>query len=220
MKSNKFLQLITLVFTILVFSEPLKASPVPENEAIEWANQTGLKLISALGNPNLETKYQELDRLFEQDVDTPYLAKFVLGKYWKNLNAEQKAVYVPLFKRYVLSLYKNYPLDFKSDQLNYTINAARISGNYTDIFCTVDLPEKYANENLQNLKLEFKVGSVDGKIKIVDLKIGESSLLLTYRQRFMTMIKEADEDINWFLEDFEILTLSNEKNIQEKLEHL
>ena len=65
--------------------------------------------------------------------------------------------------------------------------------------------------------LEFKVAKTDGKIKIYDLKIGESSLILTYRNRFYTMMTEADEEVSWFLEDLETLTVSNEQNAQQKL---
>lgn len=213
MKSNKFLQLITFVFAFLALASFSKAAPVEESEAMAWANQTGFKLIEALGNPDVSEKYQTLDEMFEQDVDTVYLAQFVLGKYWKNLDENQKKVYVPLFQRYVLSLYKSYPLDFKTDGIDFTILSARRTGNYTDVFCKINLPKELANENLQTISLEFKLSQADGKIKIVDLKIGESSLLLTYRNRFYAMIKDVDEDMGWFLEDFETLTLSNEKNI-------
>ena len=45
----------------------------------------------------------------------------------------------------------------------------------------------------------------------IDIKVGENSLILTYRQRFQEMIKEADEDINWFMEDFELVANSVQK---------
>lgn len=217
MKSKIFLQLITAVFMFWCFSGHAKAAPVPEQEAVYWANATGYKLLEALGNPDLEQKYATLDAMFENDVDTGYLARFVIGKYWKTMDAAQKEQYLGLFKRYVLSLYKNYPLNFKTDGIDFTITAARINGNYTDIFCHVKLPEEMSSENLNSIGLEFKVTKNQGKIKIVDLKIGESSLLLTYRNRFYTMIKDVDEDMGWFLEDLETLTISNEKNAAESL---
>ena len=46
---------------------------------------------------------------------------------------------------------------------------------------------------------------------LTDIKIGESSLILSYRNKFYQMIKSADEDMEWFLEDFELTTVSAEK---------
>ena len=217
MKSKIFLQLITAVFILFAFSINAKASPVAEQQAVTWAQQTGYALIEALGNNNLASKYAALDKMFHEDVDTSYIAKFVIGKYWRLLNDEQKQTYLALFNRYVLSLYKNYPLDFNTENIKFEITSARINGNFTDVFCKVDLPENISSENLSYVMLEFKVAQTDGKIKIYDLKIGESSLLLTYRSRFYSMMMEADEDVSWFLEDLELLTQSNEQTAQEKL---
>lgn len=217
MKSKIFLQLITAVFMLFAFDVRAKTSPVDEAEAASWAQNTGHELIDALGNPDLQSKYDTLDKMFNEDVDTSYIAKFVIGKYWKIFDAEQKQAYLTLFNRYVLSLYKNYPLDFNTDGIDFEITSARINGNFTDIFCKVNLPENMASENLSYIMLEFKVAKTDGKIKIYDLKIGESSLILTYRNRFYTMMTEADEEVSWFLEDLETLTVSNEQNAQQKL---
>ena len=74
-----------------------------------------------------------------------------------------------------------------------------------------------ANENFDHVNLEFTLHEIGGKIKITDLKIGESSLLLTYRGRFYQMIKDVDEDFEWFLEDLETITVSNERNAEQNL---
>lgn len=217
MKSKIFLQLITAVFMFVSIIHLAAATPVPENEAVDWANTTGHKLIEALGNTDLEQKYAALDRMFEEDVDTQYLARFVIGKYWRTMDESQKEFYLQLFLRYILSLYKNYPLNFSTDNLDFTITSARINGDYTDVFCYVKLPEELSSEVFDSIGLEFKVTKNQEKIKIIDLKIGESSLLLTYRSRFYAMLKDVDEDISWFLEDLETLTVSNERNVAENL---
>lgn len=217
MKSKFFLQVITVVLGFFAFCLPANSAPVAENAAVEWANSTGAKLIEALGSSNLESKYAALDTMFANDVDGNYIARFVIGKYWKEMNAEQQKKYNALFNRYILSLYKNYPLDFETIDINFTITSARAGKFNTAVFCTVTLPEKMANENFDHVNLEFTLRETNGKIKITDLKIGESSLLLTYRGRFYQMIKDADEDIDWFLEDLETLTVSNERNAEQNL---
>ena len=71
---------------------------------------------------------------------------------------------------------------------------------------------------LQNLLLEFKLRKTADGIKILDLKLAESSLILSYRSRFYAMIAEDDGDMTWFLEDFRTSVESIERTNQLRLE--
>ena len=51
-----------------------------------------------------------------------------------------------------------------------------------------------------------------------DLKIAESSLLVTYRERFNKMIhQDNDDEIDWFLDDLMALTEDKERENELKL---
>lgn len=217
MKSKIFLQLIILLLSVFPFMHRAEAKSVPENQAYVWVEKTGYKLIDALANPDLDIKYQMVDEIFESHVDIQYMAKFVLGKYWRDLLPEQQETYLSLFKRYTLSLYKNYPLNFDAGNLNFKITTVNVSENFTDVGCLVKLPAQYTAQSIDSITIIFKLSQNQEEIKIVDLKIGESSLLLTYRSRFMRMIKDADEDMVWFLDDLANLAASNEKNAEMQL---
>ena len=53
-----------------------------------------------------------------------------------------------------------------------------------------------------------------------DLKIGESSLLIAYRERFYKMIhQDNDDEIDWFLEDLESITEDKEIENQHLLDN-
>lgn len=217
MKSKLFLQLIISFLFLTTAVLPCKAAAVAAGEAEAWVNQTGYRLIEALSDPNIETKHRVLDEMFENNVDTEYMARFVLSKYWKRLDDAQKETYLKLFKRYCLSLYKSYPLDFDLTGLDFDVVSSKAVGQYTDISCRVDLPEKFRTDSLKSINVTFKLSKDGDMIKIVDLKIGESSLLLTYRNRFVKMVQDVDEELDWFLEDLNDLTLSNEKNAEAML---
>ena len=217
MKKNCFLAFLTTICTACFLNFATFAAPVSATKAKDFINQTGYRLIEALGNPNLQEKYAVLDEMFQKNVDMPYLARFVMGKYFKQMTDEQKQTYLALFPRYVIGVYKSYPLDFGTEGLNFEILSSIPSGNYTDVFCRIDLPESLKTEKVPNIDVSFKLEEVENQPKIIDLKIGESSLLVSYRNRFYQMIMEADEDMSWFLEDFAALTDSAEKNAEEKL---
>jgi len=201
----------------LVLLIPFTAIAAPqEQDARLFVHNSGYALIDALQTQDLEQKYATLDNLFDEKADTYYIAKFVLGQYYREFDEQQKQQYHALFNRYIKSLYKNYPLDFETKNLNFDIVSVKKNNDFFDVGCLIDLPEKYRNENMQNVKVEFKLKTDDDQLKFVDFKIGEASMLLTLRSRFVQMMKDSDEEPSWFLQDFEDLTISNEAQVRQE----
>lgn len=218
MNSKSLIKIITEIFCYLIFINVSIAAPVQENIAKDWVNDTGRKLIDTLSNSNIEEKYMGLENIFNEDIDTNYMARFVIGKYWRLMNDEQQERYLSLFDRYAISLYKNYPLDFDTTGLDFNVVSVNQNQKFTDVTCSITLPEQFATETMKNINVKFKLSQENNKTKIVDLILGQSSLLQTYRNRFYNNIKELDEEMEWFLEDFHDMVLSSEKTAQEKFD--
>ena len=64
----------------------------------------------------------------------------------------------------------------------------------------------------------FRLRKQGKEIKIIDIKFAESSLILSYRNRFYQMVAEVEGDIEWFLEDLETTVVSTERTNQQKLQ--
>lgn len=218
MNSKSLIKIITEFLCCVMFVGISIAAPVQDNIARNWVNDTGRKIINTLSNPNIEEKYVQLENIFNEDIDTDYMARFVIGKYWRLMNNEQQQRYLSLFDRYAISLYKNYPLDFDTTGLDFEIVAVNQNQKFTDVICSITLPEQFATETIKNINIKFKLSQENNKTKIVDLILGQSSLLQTYRNRFYNNIKELDEEMEWFLEDFQDMVLSSEKTAQEKFD--
>lgn len=211
MKRNLFLLLIIAFCTLSgsVMANP----PIPTPEAKAWVEDKGDMLLDAFAMTDLKVKYQTLDDLFLKYVDLPYISKFVIGKYWKAMTKEQQDQYQNLFKRYALGVYKSFPLTFV-DRVDYKVDRVGRKGKLTEVVTIIDLKK----ENLQAINLTFYLDKQKDGIKIVDMKLLESSLILSYRSRFQQMVLETDEDMAWFLEDFETSVKSIEINNQNKLQ--
>lgn len=203
----------------IIFTQNVHADNVNSNDATAWVNQTGQKFIDALSTSDMDQKFSILDKMFEEDVDIDYMARFVMGRYWKSMDSDQQNQYVELFGRYALSVYKNYPLNIDTTGIDFTITSVSQNQKFTDVTCSVTLPEELATENMKHINLKFKLTQNNNKIKIVDLVLAESSLLTTYRTRFQTMIAELDGEISWFLEDFNDMVVSSEKNAEKKAQY-
>ena len=220
MKIKSFLQLIILFFGIFCFNAG-NASALTPQAAKQWAQNKGEQILQILSAPNSAQKYAELDTILAQDIDLDHAAKFVVGKYWRQMTPEQQAEYVPLFKRYVSALYKSVPLDIKTDSIHFQIDKTAQTSAGTEVWCTIFAPqiEKTADEKSQGgIKVLFILTDANGHIQVRDLKVEESSLLLSYRDRFYKMIHEdSDDDMTWFLEDLTALTQDTEEKNAQKL---
>ena len=75
----------------------------------------------------------------------------------------------------------------------------------------------FLGNDSQDVTLIFRLHKVDGVIKAVDVKVAESSLLLAYRSKFYEMIAQDDGEIEWFLEDLEMLASSLEHSLNENV---
>ena len=219
MKSKKFLQLIIVCFFSLNAFSAIAAGPIA-SEAKLWAEEKGQLLLDTFQVKDLAKKHSLLDELFLKHVDLPYVSKFIIGKHWREMTPEQQSRYQKLFTRYALGVYKSFPLTFDKP-ITFSINNADVSKDYTDVWALIDMGGNLANQNQQqpqNFNVMFRLRKQGKEIKIIDIKFAESSLILSYRNRFYQMVAEVEGDIEWFLEDLETTVVSTERTNQQKLQ--
>jgi len=214
MKLKCFLQLIILFLLSFACSNICRAESIQVQEAQNWAESKGQEILGILTAEADEDKFIKLDEIIDNDVDLDYAARYVVGKYWRLMTDEQKKTYLPLFRRYTKGLYKSYSVDLKKGDVDFSVDKALPTKVGADVFCTVKInavEQKVDDDSKGGVKAIFSLAKVDGRIKVRDLKIEESSLLRAYRERFYKMIHEDNEDeIDWFLESLEEIVQDNE----------
>lgn len=212
MKSNIFLQVITGCIALLA-ANVCRADSLSTTEALDFAATKGKELLMSFQEPDLAKRYQELDTMFTKYIDIDYVSRFVMGRYWRVMTPDQQKIYQDTFVRYGLSYYKTLPLDYAKN-LTYEIKGAEAEGKFVNVATNVHI--QLGNE-AQDVTLIFRLHKNGSVIKAVDVKVAESSLLLTYRGKFYEMIAQNDGEISWFLEDLEDLTASMEHNLRENV---
>ena len=168
MKIKYFLQLIIL-FLSLFFSPLAKSGNLNAVEAEKWALEKGKEILQILADKNLERKYVELDKILYNDVDLDYAARFVVGRYWRKMNDEQKKKYVPLFKRYTAALYKSFPLDVKEGSVGFQIEKIIPDDAFFDVVCSIKLnnSEKRQNDSVAGGRVNVIFSLVKPEQKIM-----------------------------------------------------
>lgn len=216
MKSKQFLQLIICCFFLMGTGQAFCKAPDAQTAKV-WAEDKGNLLLQTFQEKDLSKKYQALDTLFLQYADLDYISKFVVGKYWRAMDTSQQKEYQQLFKRYALAVYKGFPLTFQYP-ICFEITNAIQNKNDTDVFAVIDLGKNLVQDGQsQKIMVVFKIKEEKQGLQIIDIKLAESSLILSYRNRFYQMIAEAEEDMTWFLEDFALIVQSAEKRNEQNL---
>ena len=188
---------------------------VKTEDARFWANNKGQELIQILGLDNIAEKHSKLDKMMLEDVNLDYISKFVIGKYLRKMNNEQKERYNLLFKRYVLSLYKQINLKFDADSINFSVDNIAEHPKFTSVTCSVDASKLLKEVELEKIPVSFKlIRGFQDKIQAVDVEISNVSMVIEYRKRFYQMIMDEGEDIDWFLEKLYDKTIANEDAIK------
>lgn len=218
MKIKYFLQLIIPFLLFFAFCASCRAENMTAVEAQTWAENKGYEILDILTG-NDEDKFIKLDKIADNDVDLEYAARFVVGKYWRQMTEKQKELYLSLFNRYSKSLYKSYSPDLQEGEITFEVDKALTTPVGADVYCTVKVKkveEKVDETSQGGIKVIFSLVKVEERIKVRDMKIEESSFLRAYRERFYKMIHEdCEDDIEWFLEDLEAIVLDNEEKIDE-----
>ena len=212
MKIKLFLQLIIFCFSVNF----AHAAPIPENQARQWVNEKGNLLLDTFSEKDLSIKHEKLDYLFLNHVGLDYIARFVMGKYWRDMNEDQRKRYKDLFIRYSLGVYKSFPLDFE-DRVSFKITAVDTKDKYSDVSTHIEMKEAPSKE-FESILVIFRLSNSSGSIKITDIKLFESSLILSYRNRFAQMMMDAEEDIEWFLEELNDIVESTEESNRRKFQ--
>ena len=209
MKSKIFLQLIILCFSASI----AWAQPIKDKEAIQWVKDKGNNLLEIFAENDIKKKHSQLDKMFMEYVDMDYISKFVVGKYWKAMTEEQQSQFQALFRRYALAVYKNFPLDFDR-RADFTVKEVDRTEKFTDVIVALSVQLGPDATQMVDVQLVFRLVKSGKNIKIIDLKLNESSLILSYRGRFYEMILKDDEEMEWFLDDFRDLTEKMELNVR------
>jgi phospholipid transport system substrate-binding protein len=203
-------KIIIIAFSVFLFSSSAIASTF-ETNAKNWVENKGLELLSIFSNDDIQQRYEKIDSFIENHFDVKQIARFVLGRYFRQLDDKLKPRYYEVFEKYSMEVYKTLPLDFSPD-ISFEIlgtkrenadkqNEITVEARIDNIGGNQDLCENCAQG--EPINMEFRIKKQENKFLVFDVKMEGKSLLLSYRKQFSDMIQERYEDLYWFVDDLE-----------------
>ena len=138
-------------------------------------------------NQSKDEKTKKIEALFTEKVDIDFVAKFAMGKHWREATPEQQKAYIDAYKPFIL---KNYAtrLTRYSGQ-TYTLRNPRSDGDSAIVTMDIIDPEG------QNVTVDYRLSDTgNSKYKILDITVEGVSLLNTQRSEFNSIIDQKGID--------------------------
>lgn len=185
---------IVMVLGMCFSFQPTEAAYNDAQHFVEKISGDALTIIES-STLSDEEKYDRLNTLFMNSVDTDWMAKFALSNYWQTFDQSEKNLYLGLYRDFLMYSYvpkfksytnqklsiKKYTLDDK-ETMAYTVHTEIISPNTN-----------------KAIRVHYRVHKNNaGEYRIYDI-IGEGvSLITTQRSDFSSLV--AREGTDYFLD--------------------
>ena len=119
------------------------------------------------------------------------MGNYVLGRYGKVATPDQHAQFLTLFHQ-LLSYNITYQIK-AYEGITFTVNSASVQGNDTIVDTTIASPDKPAAD------VGWAVDEVDGTPKIVDVIVAGTSLRITTRNDYASVITDNGGQVSALL---------------------
>lgn len=161
---------------------PTAAAAVPE-EAAKFVGQLGSELVPILaGNSRTEAERElELERLIRNGFDLAVTGRFVLGRFWRRANQQQKQEYQALFEEYVVTTTARRFAPYRD--VDFEIVESKPVGKKDVMVKTV-----LTRPSVPEIPADWRVRMIGDKYRIIDVHIEGISMAVTQRQDFAAVI--------------------------------
>ena len=132
-------------------------------------------------------------QLFHADFDGPGIARFVLGRYWRNASEQEQQEFLKLFEDYVVFVYGTRLSNFSGE--TFKIRGTRAEEAGTVVSTDIISPGGEAP-----IKVDWRLISDKGAFKINDVIIEGISMLATQRSEFASVIQRHGGQVSGLLE--------------------
>lgn len=171
------------------------ANAIAQQGAQDVVKKATTDVISALESKRDSLKanpseiYSLVDELILPHFDFERMSYYILGAHWQKATAAQKQAFMDEFKHLLVNTYATALLEYSSEEevvfLQPQVNKAGTM---------VIVPTEIRQPTSGPLRVVYRMYKNEGKWKIIDIQIGDISLVVNYRTDFAGQIRRDGFD--------------------------
>jgi phospholipid transport system substrate-binding protein len=164
---------------------PASESPRFEHPAAEKIDALGAEAMAVLSDVAVteEARQRHFRELLARELDIPLLARFMLGRYWRDATPEARQAYEEAFAEYVLLRYAALLGGARE------IEGFEVVGSRTIENGDVLVETRIRRGGAKPINAGWRVRDRDGRFVVIDLLVEGLSLAQTQRQEFASILR-------------------------------
>ncbi len=176
----------------ILVASPLASAQVAADAAKTFIDQSGQQLVTIVNsNASESQKADQLRQLVDQIVAVDQVGDYVLGRYRNVVTPDQHSQYLALFHQ-LLSYNITYQIK-AYEGVTFVVNGASVMGNDTVVDTTITRPGQAP------VDVGWAVDQVGGRPKIVDVIVAGTSLRITERNDYASVVTSNGGQISALL---------------------
>jgi len=171
------------------FATPLAAEPDAE-QAKTFLLAIANQVVSVLADGSLAPtgRKARLSAIFVGAFDVLAMAHFSIGRGWDSASEEQRQRYIPLFEKYVVSLYADRFSAYSGETVEVVSARTEQSG------LSVVVTRIKRRDDPRPVSAEYRLRASEGGFKIIDVSVEGMSLLVSKRAEFQAVLAREGLD--------------------------
>lgn len=184
------LKIAAVLCSLLVAPAASAETAAPSTPAAKYIDNLGHQALSTISDKNIskEKKQATLQTLFKANLDFDWVAKFVMGRSWRDATDDQKKRYLAAYTEF---LTKNYTSRFEE----YTSGSYKITGakelERGDSMVSMEIE---SGDGEAPILIDYKIHKVGNGFKVYDIIVEGVSLITSQRSEFSAVINKSGID--------------------------
>jgi phospholipid transport system substrate-binding protein len=183
-------KVLAFVLLCIAYVMPNLAVADEKSAASDFVNNIGKQALAIISNTekSKEEKAAALEQLFTKNVDIDWIAKFVVGRYWKIATDDQKKQYMDNYRAFILSHYTTNFAEFSNADFEVTkIIADDNGGNIVTM--------RIKRPQAEDIVVDYTIKKSDkGALRVYDITVEGVSMITTQRSDFSSYIAQNGFD--------------------------
>jgi phospholipid transport system substrate-binding protein len=190
MMRRSLLTSLCILLATAAWAAPPVVNPA---DAVAFMNQLWDRAVELLNNKSDPAVRQARFReLFHSDFDSPGIARFVLGRYWRNASEEEQQEFAKLFEEYVVFVYT-------ARLSNFGGQAFKVRGSRSDGDGVIVSTDVISPGNGSPLRIDWRLVTDNGVYKINDIIVEGISMMVTQRSEFASVVQRNGGQVRGLL---------------------
>ena len=198
MKKHSILKIFTVAaIGAMALAGPARAGSF-DSEAKQFVSSLGAKTAIMIGNEDTESEAERAQKLYgfvDNVVDVPAIARFTMGRYWRQASEQQRAEFKKLFRGYVAYSVADRikALAGASIKVQKVVPVKASKAKDVLVICRIEIRQG------RSLAVVWRVRKTEAGPRLVDVIVDGISMAVVQREEFASVIRAQDGNIGSFL---------------------